>query len=243
MGWGCGGKGDFGCAGKGPGYGGNWGYGSPFDMAYEAGLYMGKGAFPKAGPGFGKGDFNAGYGWPAELRPKTAKGMISDLTTSSTLPGGRRWENNENTLFVGSLPEDMTDVDMYHMFAPFGPIMARGASARIDAETGKCTGIGFINYLDAESATKAIRALSGHMLSDGSRLTVKLKGPPKNKGEKGDGKGGKVNVGGKGGKRPEPAPKGGQKGPPMPSIPAQAQAAPAVPAPPPNSAASWLGGT
>merc|ERR1719263_326288 len=104
--------------------------------------------------GFGKGGL-VNFGWA----PKDAKGLVRSLCAGGQLPGGRKWENNENTLFVGGLPEDMTDLDMYTIFSPFGAIASRGANARIDKETGKCTGIGFINYLDNASAESAIRTM------------------------------------------------------------------------------------
>eukprot|EP00440_Ansanella_granifera_P031681 gb/GFBE01034388.1/.p1 GENE.gb/GFBE01034388.1/~~gb/GFBE01034388.1/.p1 ORF type:complete len:139 (+),score=54.60 gb/GFBE01034388.1/:1-417(+) len=131
------------------------------------------------GKGFGKG-----FG-----KDKDAKGLVRAIVQSQAVPGGR-WDNDENTLFVGGLPPDMTNLEMYQMFAPFGPIAPRGATAMLDKETGKCTGIGFVNYMDKEAAEKAIRSLNSFPFQDGTWLTVKKKGPPKNKGEgKGDGEG------------------------------------------------------
>mmetsp|Transcript_77071 Transcript_77071/g.121710 ORF Transcript_77071/g.121710 Transcript_77071/m.121710 type:complete len:246 (-) Transcript_77071:115-852(-) len=126
-----------------------------------------------------------GKGWA----PKDSYSLVKDLCSGGRLPGGRRWQNDENTLFIGGLPEDMSDLDMYIIFAPFGAIAPRGASARIDKATGRCTGIGFVNYLDADSAQNAMRTLNGHTMSDGSVLSVKRKGPAKSKGDgKGDSK-------------------------------------------------------
>lgn len=128
--------------------------------------------------GFGKG-----YGKQALWTPKDARGLVRDLVTGGQLPGGRKWENDENTLFVGGLPEDMTDLEMYVIFSTFGAIAPRGASARCDKETGKCTGIGFVNFLESSSAASAIRTLNNTIMADGSMLTVKKKGPAKPKGE------------------------------------------------------------
>eukprot|EP00927_Polykrikos_kofoidii_P052160 TRINITY_DN45948_c0_g1_i1.p1 TRINITY_DN45948_c0_g1~~TRINITY_DN45948_c0_g1_i1.p1 ORF type:complete len:172 (-),score=35.99 TRINITY_DN45948_c0_g1_i1:154-669(-) len=159
MGKGGNGKGGF---GYGCGYGG---YGGPACFAFGKGLFdMGKGGLP----------------WQ---EPKNVKGLIWALCNSNVLPGGKRWENDDNTLFVGGLPDDTSDIDLYTIFAPFGAIAPRGASAMKDKETGKCTGVGFINYLDAAAAKSAIQALNGTVMSDGSRLYVKVKGPPKSKGD------------------------------------------------------------
>jgi len=162
-------------SGQSSGKGGDrWGKGA-FNMWNNA--YGGLGALLNS-KGFGKGK---GPFWlPGQ---KDAKSLVRDLVSGGQLPGGRRWENDENTVFVGGLPEDMTDLHMYTIFATFGAIAPRGASARCDKETGKCTGIGFVNYLEAASASAAIRTLHGAIMADGSHLTVKKKGPPKPKGE------------------------------------------------------------
>lgn len=169
-----------------------------------------------AGMEFGKGgygmDDGMGSGMPSV--PKDAKGLVREALSSQTVPGGR-WDNDDNTLFIGGLPTNMTSLDMYHMFSSFGPVAPRGATAMIDKETDKCTGIGFVNFMEPEAAQTAIRALNGFPLPDGTWLTVKKKGPAKNKkdgeGEgkgksrgKGKGKGGSKGKEGKEGKELQP---------------------------------------
>ena len=84
---------------------------------------------------------------------------------------------------MGGLPPDTTNLEMYQIFSAFGPIAPRGATrqvmlcatreweslvgkgrcssacaeatALLDKDNGKCTGIGFINYMNAEAAEKA----------------------------------------------------------------------------------------
>ncbi|CAE7861434.1 gnt1 [Symbiodinium microadriaticum] len=150
----------------------------------------------------GGGDYGKGYGKQepqAPQAPKEAKGLLRTLLSNEAIPGGK-WNNDDNTLFVGGLPEDMTNLEMYQIFAPFGPIAPRGATALLDKETGKCTGIGFVNFMEKDAAERAIRVLNSFPFLDGSWLTVKKKGPPKSKGEgKGDEKGsGKPSKGEKG---------------------------------------------
>lgn len=174
-----GGKGDFGGKGFGKdskkgGGGGGFGGGC-------GGMDFGKGGCGMMDDGKGMGK-----GMPAGP-PKDAKGLVRAAVSAQAVPGGRK-DNDENTLFVGGLPDNMTNLEMYQMFSSFGPIAPRGATAMLDKESGKCTGIGFVNFMDPEAAAKATQALNYFALPDGTWLTVKKKGPPKSKGE-GEGKG------------------------------------------------------
>mmetsp|Transcript_139296 Transcript_139296/g.240736 ORF Transcript_139296/g.240736 Transcript_139296/m.240736 type:complete len:87 (-) Transcript_139296:37-297(-) len=65
----------------------------------------------------------------------------------------------------------------------------------VNAQTGMCSSIGFVNFMDHTVAQTAIATLNGTMLPDGSFLTVKPKGPPKDPSAKGAG--GKGKDGGK----------------------------------------------
>eukprot|EP00930_Biecheleria_cincta_P017811 TRINITY_DN14057_c0_g1_i1.p1 TRINITY_DN14057_c0_g1~~TRINITY_DN14057_c0_g1_i1.p1 ORF type:complete len:257 (+),score=49.22 TRINITY_DN14057_c0_g1_i1:95-865(+) len=78
-----------------------------------------------------------------------------------TLPGGAKCPNDGNTVFVAGLPRDTTNLEMYHMFSPFGAIAYKGCTASLDKMTGDCIGIGFVNYLDHDAALAAITALNG----------------------------------------------------------------------------------
>eukprot|EP00930_Biecheleria_cincta_P086308 TRINITY_DN75616_c0_g1_i1.p1 TRINITY_DN75616_c0_g1~~TRINITY_DN75616_c0_g1_i1.p1 ORF type:complete len:229 (-),score=46.74 TRINITY_DN75616_c0_g1_i1:145-807(-) len=93
------------------------------------------------------------------------------------LPGGVRSPNDSNTVFVAGLPWDTTNLDLYHIFSPFGAIAQNGATAQLDKKSGECIGIGFVNYLDAAAANKAISALNGVQVPGCFKpLEVKLKG-------------------------------------------------------------------
>lgn len=87
----------------------------------------------------------------------------------------RTWENDDCSFFVRGLPPEMTDLDMYHLFAPFGPIFPWGASAVLDKVSGSCTGSGFINYMDQEASQKAIDVLDQFPMGDGGCLIVQRK--------------------------------------------------------------------
>eukprot|EP00746_Dinoflagellata_sp_MGD_P167710 gnl/MRDRNA2_/MRDRNA2_98562_c0_seq1.p1 gnl/MRDRNA2_/MRDRNA2_98562_c0~~gnl/MRDRNA2_/MRDRNA2_98562_c0_seq1.p1 ORF type:complete len:172 (+),score=37.89 gnl/MRDRNA2_/MRDRNA2_98562_c0_seq1:79-594(+) len=135
--------------------------------------YMQMLAMGKGGKGMGKGIGPNG-------KPYGIKQVMFQISNSGTLPGGR-WENDDKTLVVVGLPEDTTDLDMYKIFAPFGAIASNGAAVMKDKEDkNKCTGVGFVNYLEMSSMKDAMRSLNGTIMPDGmSRLTVKPKGPPK----------------------------------------------------------------
>mmetsp|Transcript_17101 Transcript_17101/g.43012 ORF Transcript_17101/g.43012 Transcript_17101/m.43012 type:complete len:212 (-) Transcript_17101:121-756(-) len=128
------------------------------------------------GPGGGKG--GKGSGNIAVLK----KG----LQYAGVLPGGK-WTNDENALFIGGLPTDTTDGDLYEIFAPFGAIPTRGVRAMTNPD-GTCKGIGFINFLENASAQNAIATLNGTMMPDGTALKVSIKAVSKGPG-KGEGKG------------------------------------------------------
>jgi len=170
-----------------------------------------KGAEPRYSP-YGKGATAAA---PAAAPPAAGKGQAKGeanivgessirilkkgLQMAEALPGGK-WSNDVGALWIGGLPNDTTDLDMYHIFAPFGSIPASGVKAMLN-EDGSCKGYGFVNYIDPQAAQGVIDTLNGTQMPDGSILEVKQKGPSSNKGGgkdagKGKGKGGKGKTGG-----------------------------------------------
>lgn len=59
---------------------------------------------------------------------------------------------------------------LYEKFAPFGGVL----SVRVlTTEAGTCRGVGFINYVDAESAHRAVQVMNGMPLGE-RRLLVAL---------------------------------------------------------------------
>jgi len=159
---------------------------------------MGKDQQKGDGKGYGGGPYDGGKGGGfGKDGGKGGKGkgkcsirtLTKGLLDAGALPGGHP-QNDENTIFVAGLPGDSADVDLYKMFAPFGPV--KGVKAMVDRDTGICKGIGFVHMADQPTCQMAIATLNGTMLPDGSWLTVKIKQEGGAKGEgKGDGKGGK----------------------------------------------------
>merc|ERR1712039_158415 len=70
--------------------------------------------------------------------------------------------------------------DLYEIFATYGAIQYGGVSARMKKDDGLCTGIGFVNYLDKESAESAIDNLNGTILPSGRLLKVSQCDPQRN---------------------------------------------------------------
>jgi len=127
----------------------------------------------------GKGGFDGGKGGPYGGDGKGkggGKGKCSIRTLTKGLQDAGALPtpcNDENTLFVGGLPHDSADADLYKMFAPFGPL--KGVKAMVDRDTGMCKGIGFVHYMDQATCQMAIGTLNGTMLPDGTWMTVKIK--------------------------------------------------------------------
>merc|ERR1711953_1370698 len=102
--------------------------------------------------------------------------LFSGLCNAGALPGGAKYENDENTLFVGGLPHDTTDLDLYKIFSPFGAIAPKGIKAMIHQPTGNCKGFGFVNFMDPAASAAAIAALNGTTMGDeGAELQVTSK--------------------------------------------------------------------
>jgi len=152
-------------AGKGGGVGGPWANGEV--PSWAAGWdFMMK-------PRQSYRDNNAGKG--KFLPPQTAAGFKKSLVTTGILPGGKMGRD-ENALYIGGLPSDTTDKDLYEIFACFGAIVISGVHA-LTNEDGSCRGIGFVNYQDNAAAQFAIASLNGTQLPDGNRLKVAIKLP------------------------------------------------------------------
>lgn len=133
-------------------------------------------------PSFGGGKSGSWQGGGKDTGGKcSVQTLKKGLQYAGVLPGGK-WSNDENSLYVGGLPSDTTDLDMYEIFSCFGAIPTKGVRA-MPAEDGNCKGFGFVNFLYPESATNAIKILNGTMLPDGTTLKVMPKGQPRNKGK------------------------------------------------------------
>jgi len=100
-------------------------------------------------------------------------GLQSSGTLSPSQAGmGQRSEAQQ--LCISGLPPDTTDKDLYDLFGPFGAIPMKGVKAML-GPGGRCTGIGFVDFLDAACVANAVQALNGTVLPDGTQLHLNQK--------------------------------------------------------------------
>ena len=76
------------------------------------------------------------------------------------------------SVFVANLMPGTDDEVLSDLFAPYGTIVS--ATMGFDKVTNTGRNYGFVNFKDAASATKAIEALDGLLLTNGKRLKVQL---------------------------------------------------------------------
>jgi RNA recognition motif-containing protein len=116
--------------------------------------------------------------------PHSMWALSSAIRKSGIL--GDRGVPDDCCLFVGNLPNDTTDVDLFRLFCPFGAIAASGVKAML-FDDGSCKGFGFVDYSDPAAAAGAVMALNGFALPDGSAINVSIKSQSQSM--KGKGKG------------------------------------------------------
>eukprot|EP00928_Gymnodinium_smaydae_P017380 TRINITY_DN16643_c0_g2_i1.p1 TRINITY_DN16643_c0_g2~~TRINITY_DN16643_c0_g2_i1.p1 ORF type:complete len:352 (-),score=90.10 TRINITY_DN16643_c0_g2_i1:99-1154(-) len=149
----------------------------------------GKGGYAAPAPSW---DGGKGAAWDGGKGAYGGKGGSTDIKTlvdgllaSGVLPGTNASDQEGTSVYVGGLPRDCTDKELYQVFSVFGPIAPRGLKAMPgDDGYSACRGYGFVNFLDAASANKAVATLSGTSLPDGSSLRVSInQGKGKSKGK------------------------------------------------------------
>ncbi|CAJ1430527.1 unnamed protein product [Effrenium voratum] len=123
-----------------------------------------------------------GVGVPGKAGGKgkscSIKTLQNGLIEAKALPGSNEMSNDKNALYISGLPSDTQDIDLYKIFAPFGPIAPRGVRAMLYPD-GTCQGFGFVNFLQPEHMQAAADLLNGTSMPDGKELVVKPKAPKK----------------------------------------------------------------
>ncbi|MGI5837480.1 MAG: RNA recognition motif domain-containing protein [Chloroflexota bacterium] len=74
-------------------------------------------------------------------------------------------------LYVGNLPETVTDEDLQHLFSRAG--IVRWVEVARDESTGRAAGFGRVEMESDEGATRAIRMFDGYEMDD-QRMEVRL---------------------------------------------------------------------
>ena len=83
-------------------------------------------------------------------------------------------------MFVGSLPDDMTETALVELFAQFGTV--RGVQLATDVFSGQCKGFGFVD-MEGHEARAAIQGLNGKMYN-GNPLRVNFQEQRNKKGRR-----------------------------------------------------------
>jgi len=175
-GWSDGGKGD-----KSSGKAGGKSGGGKADRSQPYGKSGGGNDWGKGGgKDWGKGGGEKGKGEAPSSFHLLAKG----ITKGGLLP--KQHVPEECQVYVKNLPTDTTDLDLYKLFSQLGAIAPTGVKAMTNPD-GTCKGFGFVDYLEADSASTACTLLNGFVAPDGGTITVQQKKPSLSKG-KGKGK-------------------------------------------------------
>ena len=99
---------------------------------------------------------------PSQSLPQGGSSITpSGILINSTPPSST---STPCSLYVKNLPAETDRLFLYERFAPHGAI--HSVKVLSDAQTGKCKGVGFVNYGDAQGAFKAIDALHGSKVGD-----------------------------------------------------------------------------
>jgi RNA recognition motif-containing protein len=62
-------------------------------------------------------------------------------------------------LFIFHIPNDLTNMDLYNLFTPFGAVIS--ARIMVENETGRSRGFGFVSFDHPSGAHAAIRSMNG----------------------------------------------------------------------------------
>ena len=85
---------------------------------------------------------------------------------------------DQNRLFVGNLPFQVTDQDLIEHFSGIGVVL--NAQVVFDKATGRSRGFGFVEFSNGEDAQKAVDEFQGKDM-DGRPLTVNIARPRENR--------------------------------------------------------------
>merc|ERR1712007_358874 len=99
---------------------------------------------------------------------------MTRLGKGGKLPANMESVPLENQLYVRGLPYNTTDLELHRIFGCFGAIPLRGIKTMLGAD-GSCSGVAFVDFVDHLAAQKALVALNGIQMADGTMLEVMSK--------------------------------------------------------------------
>lgn len=102
----------------------------------------------------------------------SGKTFVKNMFTMPPIPGipsapgphqgsspGSNTAQGGYTLFVYNIGPDCTELDLYHLFGPYGAVTK--AHIQREPQTGKGKGFGFVTYAERECGVRAIASLNG----------------------------------------------------------------------------------
>ena len=116
---------------------------------------------PVSIPGLGLDISLGSQSLPSHQNNINANGYVSSIPTGALQAAT---PSIPCSLYVKNLPPEADRLFLYERFAPHGAI--HSVKILSDEDTGKCRGVGFVNYGDAKGALKAVQALHGSKLND-----------------------------------------------------------------------------
>lgn len=148
-----------------------WGYGPPPPDPYgnsssvsqgrPSGPYPGQPGAPQfRQPSQYGGPYGGNFGFPT-----TSPGPPIQTTSSNKGPDGAN-------LFIFHIPNHFTNLDMYHLFCPYGNLLS--VRIMVEKDSGRSRGFGFVSYDNPDAAALAIKELNGFAIGN-KRLKVQHK--------------------------------------------------------------------
>ena len=84
----------------------------------------------------------------------------------------REQGEDRTNLIINYLPQNMSDMELYSLFAECGPIQS--AKIMRDKSSGYSFGYGFVQYEDPRAASAAIETLNGMQVAPNKRIKVRM---------------------------------------------------------------------
>jgi len=103
-----------------------------------------------------------------QVPPVPGVGGLDDDLVSNAAAGSA-------SLYVKNLSPEADELFLYQRFSPFGGLLS--CKIKRDPATGKCRGVGFVNFLDQQDSLCAMQQLHGSRISDGRQLHISLQAP------------------------------------------------------------------
>lgn len=137
-----------------------------------------KGSWQQSGKGGGGGAWqNSGNAWQnagkGEQDQMDMLFIIQQVEGTGALPGADG-STQKVSISITGLPPSCREYHLYRIFCPFGPIGPNGVKVAANPD-GTGQGVGFVDYLNANSAHNAVLVLNGAVLPDGTSLRVQKK--------------------------------------------------------------------